>query len=264
MGRGGVPLSALCALLHWQLGLSVRLQSSKNPERGGRGSLSLLATASQRGRFGVARDSSVPDSKSANSNCSLLPEICEAPFNCHMKREEKRVYASADGHADYSNWCGGIHMYPAVHCQRGRLRKYARSLHYIQKAWSLAVENLDAHYCFALGHCDDEEITENTTLSQMEAICDKRFGHSAWTQMQKWEPVPADYENSTYGPYLNAQAERNFAMIACAMGNFHCDNVYCKQEYCLSPEFRARWGDHRPKEMIAKYHNKYPRHFRAG
>merc|ERR1719471_2470825 len=43
------------------------------------------------------------------------------------------------------------------------------------------ISNIDAQYCFTFGHCNNTEVTENTTIAEMERMCDAKFGHQHWT-----------------------------------------------------------------------------------
>jgi len=42
--------------------------------------------------------------------------------------------------------------------------------------------------------------------------------------------------------FLGPKAEYAFAQMSCAMGTFHCDVLYCKQEYCSQPEFVEKYS----------------------
>mmetsp|Transcript_104301 Transcript_104301/g.336328 ORF Transcript_104301/g.336328 Transcript_104301/m.336328 type:complete len:245 (+) Transcript_104301:69-803(+) len=190
--------------------------------------------------------------------CSSFPELCQAPFDCHLPPPTWSTIATADGHANWRAWCGSpSHAMAARECQRGNLTGYATLMHQVQKTAS--AQELDAHYCFAFGHCDDFNITEKTTLQEAEAMCDAKFGHSAWTQLTKLDSSILDVQLSWGGFHMSKRAERSTAMMACAMGNYHCDAIYCQQTYCKRKDYRIRFGAERPARLKKLHGVNYPR-----
>lgn len=191
-------------------------------------------------------------------NCTHVPYFCREPFNCH-KVPTKATIATADGHADYSGWCDGNADHfarAAVSCAAGDLSGYGRIIHQAQLSiqvgpvsFGKTVEGLDAHYCFAFGHCDNKEVTTQTTLREAEAMCDRRFGHEHWTQISKANLSlgPDHIKMGWHGMYFDETGETDFAEMACAMGNYHCDVIYCQQEYCSKQEFIDKYTNERPE-----------------
>jgi len=194
-------------------------------------------------------------------NCGHYPEACQPPFDCQLKPEEQRQSAKGrEGHAHWSSWCKAPfgYMAGAIHCQKGDLRKYATTIHALQNKISPLVENVDANYCFSFGHCDNFEVSPNTTLAESEAMCDRRFGQS-WREM-KFPQVGLQNIRMSFGQglHLDKRGAEEFAKLACAMGNYHCDAIYCQQEYCSSPKWRAKWDKVRPAEMQKLHSDHYP------
>lgn len=42
-----------------------------------------------------------------------------------------------------------------------------------------------------------------------------------------------------------------FGQLACAMGNFHCDVLYCRETHCKKPINKQRYGHLAPKFQLA-------------
>eukprot|EP00408_Alexandrium_pacificum_P042150 CAMPEP_0171239720 /NCGR_PEP_ID=MMETSP0790-20130122/44118_1 /TAXON_ID=2925 /ORGANISM="Alexandrium catenella, Strain OF101" /LENGTH=259 /DNA_ID=CAMNT_0011706093 /DNA_START=37 /DNA_END=816 /DNA_ORIENTATION=+ len=200
-------------------------------------------------------------------NCTRFPEACKPPFNCHLGPKEigegKLTVSTPEGHADYQTWCDmPFYVEAAMACSKGDLRGYGRLMHESQNNMSRVIQGIDAHYCFAFGHCDNEDIGPTATLSTMEAKCDERFGHETWTKQTHVAFSIRDVKITLgNGVYMTGNTIQSFAMAACGMGNFHCDAVYCKQEYCGQKKWRAMYGDKRPEAGKAAHHEDYPRNF---
>ncbi|CAJ1335551.1 unnamed protein product [Effrenium voratum] len=134
---------------------------------------------------------------------------------------------------------------------------YAQEMFQYQQ--KLKLVGADAIYCFVAGHCNNTEVTERTTMSEAEQVCNKRYG-SRWTEVG-WtdfmavlaralelgttHQIPKEWKVTGWGSLVKlARREADIsAMTACAMGNFQCDVAYCKMNYCDSPKFRAKFGN---------------------
>lgn len=190
-------------------------------------------------------------------DCKAEPYLCQEPFRCNVEKSQEELdrlqIATADGHPDLSSWCESPYSKAANECFKGNLTGYATVMHRTQVATSNGnggIEGMDAHYCFSFGHCDNTEVTVNTTLQEAEDMCDRRFGHDRWSNLTFDEAMG----NLAFWPegdlhlgldlsmHLGPKAEFAFAEMACAMGNYHCDVVYCQQEYCNAPEFVEKYG----------------------
>lgn len=204
-------------------------------------------------------------------NCTALPEACMPPFSCQLPlkatNKGKLPWATPDGHPDWHTWCENLpgHVEAALACYHGDLRGYGRIMHRVQSKLVLgAVPFLDAHYCFSHGHCDNEDIGPNMTIEAMEAYCDDKFGHRNWTTQSRLLLNPFDIRTNPFKgkiAWFSKKAEESFAMLACGQGNYHCDAIMCKQEYCNKDVWRKRYGDARPKAAKEAHGEDYPRNY---
>mmetsp|Transcript_61068 Transcript_61068/g.137600 ORF Transcript_61068/g.137600 Transcript_61068/m.137600 type:complete len:176 (-) Transcript_61068:119-646(-) len=148
-----------------------------------------------------------------------------------------------------------------VECAAGNLRRYGELMYAEQKGYSakprsVNISNIDAQYCFQWGHCNNTEVTESTTVAEMEQMCDARFGgRQEWTENFH---LIGGLSRGILGGVFSGGIRTNlkhpmqvtvdmgfltaFAKMACAMGNYHCDVVYCKQQYCSDPAWKAQYG----------------------
>jgi hypothetical protein len=200
------------------------------------------------------------ESESAEVDCTAEPYLCQSPFNCNAEKSseelERTQIATIGGHADWSAWCGSPYSSAANECYRGNLTGYAALMARAQVEASdgeHSLADMDAHYCFSFGHCDNTEVIADTTLNESEAMCDRRFGHDKWTNLTFDEAM----NNLAFWPegdmhldldlsmHLGPKAEFAFATMMCAMGSYHCDVMYCRQEYCSDPEFAKKFGKYR-------------------
>jgi hypothetical protein len=189
-------------------------------------------------------------------DCQSQPYMCEEPFNCDKEPPEEELHrpqiATLDGHADLSAWCGSPYMAAAKECSSRNMTEYGRIMHNTQVKLSMGgrgIESMDAHYCFSFGHCDNHDVTERTTLREAEAMCDRIFGHHEWASLTfddamktlAFYPDGDLHLTSDMNMYLGPKGEYSFAQMSCAMGSFHCDVLYCQQEYCNQPEFVQKY-----------------------
>merc|ERR1719237_1104500 len=96
---------------------------------------------------------------------------------------------------------------------------YAKLMHRLQLKFSMGgrgIESMDAHYSLSF---------------------DEAMGNLAFY------PEGDLHLATDSSMYLGPKAEYAFAQMSCAMGSFHCDVAYCKQEYCSQPEFIDKY-DH--------------------
>mmetsp|Transcript_110617 Transcript_110617/g.312826 ORF Transcript_110617/g.312826 Transcript_110617/m.312826 type:complete len:313 (-) Transcript_110617:129-1067(-) len=207
------------------------------------------------GRFGLGE---ADDEHPTKFDCKALPALCRRPFNCHKAGVNKSTFATTRGHADYHNWCKTpAYFHAAVECQRGNLTGYGELMHRAQ--WSTGVTEVDAHYCFSFGHCDDFQVTPRTSLSTAERICDEKFGRDVWTKQTSLRAGVLELRSSLWGSgFMSKKAEHSLAQMACGMGNYHCDVIYCQQHYCSKPEYRIKYGSDRPAAMKKLHGTSYP------
>mmetsp|Transcript_137985 Transcript_137985/g.428843 ORF Transcript_137985/g.428843 Transcript_137985/m.428843 type:complete len:177 (-) Transcript_137985:119-649(-) len=156
----------------------------------------------------------------------------------------KDMTQTTNGHPNPKAWCKTPYLKFAIECinEKNPL-KAAHTLYGVQ---SDKIRNLDAQYCFAAGHCNAtsvdasryrafnrSSITVNTTLEEMEAHCDGIYG-DVW-------------KHKAILDFFHANADgvgrRNeYAHLACAMGNWHCDVTYCREFYCSNETWQNTYG----------------------
>jgi len=178
---------------------------------------------------------------SANSRstiCTLHPLACKAPFYCGTGPKEKtelrqmtKHIATKDGHANLHAWCSSAFKTDYIayvdQCLKGDMQAAADTVYGMQKALvpggSLLKADLD--YCESAGLCNVPEVTENTTLMDAEEICDAKYTHEAWTSISTIDLTQAP-------KIMTRDTAPIWGMLACAMGNFHCDVMYCRLKHC--------------------------------
>jgi len=200
-------------------------------------------------------------------DCNAHPKLCQAPFNCQTFSSEEYVAQLArglapEGHGNLRSWC----TQPTYedYIDMCIVKKDLVKAGHIQYEWSLkeantsgplhGVDEMDASYCFMEGHCSNAAVTNETTLEEADRMCDGRFG-DAWH-------VFGSAEMMTFAPFdalaLAALLPRGsgfhdprittfFLKAACAMGNYHCDVMYCKETYCKTQHYIEKYGHLLPK-----------------
>uniref|UniRef100_A0A7S2J980 Uncharacterized protein n=1 Tax=Alexandrium andersonii TaxID=327968 RepID=A0A7S2J980_9DINO len=196
-------------------------------------------------------------------NCSHHPWMCKEPFNCQIlpdKAEFKRTQktmATPDGHANVKTWCGVPQYQPnlARHCiQEKDLKLSAERVHTatIKKRFGPFTLEADASYCFLEGHCTNTAVTYNTTMDEAERMCDFRYGHEGWAVNFGYDDIVKvgmvlPVSMTPMNGFFTAKATAPFVKAACAMGNYHCDVIYCKDSYCKDPHYQKKYGHLSPK-----------------
>jgi len=183
--------------------------------------------------------------------CSQRPWACEAPYNCQEFTEEVNkkgiTHLATDDHtSNVQTWCDKadspdnefIDM--VKECYAGNMVKSALISHEVQgRSKNLSgypfVWDIDAADCFAHGGCTNTEVTENTTPEEADAMCDRRYGNEAWTSMGYQLIIDS-------GPPENGEHEDEWRLLACAMGNYHCDVFYCRVNYCNDPYYIKKYA----------------------
>eukprot|EP00429_Kryptoperidinium_foliaceum_P097611 CAMPEP_0176236188 /NCGR_PEP_ID=MMETSP0121_2-20121125/27217_1 /TAXON_ID=160619 /ORGANISM="Kryptoperidinium foliaceum, Strain CCMP 1326" /LENGTH=187 /DNA_ID=CAMNT_0017575617 /DNA_START=42 /DNA_END=605 /DNA_ORIENTATION=- len=176
--------------------------------------------------------------------------MCGEPFNCWSDpvSEAQSAYwetehiATDDGHANIKTWCldPSYEDSLAKYCFVEPDLKLNAQLTYKHMAERGYLEN-EASYCFMQGHCVNPDVNFNTTLAEAEAICDKQYGHEKWTTFAFGQRPPEVAAQTATGFSDPASAEY-WALVGCAMGNWHCDVMYCKETYCKMPEWTEKYG----------------------
>jgi len=193
-------------------------------------------------------------------DCGKHPLLCKPPFNCqnwniaeHAKYLELGV--AADGKANLRMWCA----FPSYdkYMDTCLVQKDPVKAAQIQYTWAKeqqnGIDDMDASYCFIEGHCTNALVTNETTLEDTYEMCDSRFQRTHWTSfgslamtpliLSKMDITPQDWSEGVKDPVTS----RLFVQAACAMGNFHCDVMMCKETYCKDPRYVRKFGHLLPK-----------------
>eukprot|EP00930_Biecheleria_cincta_P086503 TRINITY_DN75789_c0_g1_i1.p1 TRINITY_DN75789_c0_g1~~TRINITY_DN75789_c0_g1_i1.p1 ORF type:complete len:305 (+),score=45.95 TRINITY_DN75789_c0_g1_i1:69-917(+) len=193
----------------------------------------------------------------AGFDCEKYPHMCQEPFNCH-KVDVVPTLASAvtqglaHNGVNLQSWCNMPEyqdfvyqclvekdLVKAGHTQFGKTKsgEFGESTY-------LA----DGSYCFIEGHCLNTAVTENTTLAEAAQMCDARYGHERWTSFgslgdkDSWE-FQNNFANGDMSNGFSGQEQTTgFLLGACAMGNYHCDVIYCRETYCKQEDLREKFG----------------------
>mmetsp|Transcript_97013 Transcript_97013/g.283542 ORF Transcript_97013/g.283542 Transcript_97013/m.283542 type:complete len:277 (+) Transcript_97013:82-912(+) len=193
-------------------------------------------------------------------NCTAAPGFCQAPFNCHQWKPESLARlpfegAAPGGHPNFGMWCPSpaYHDYMDACINQKDLVKAAK----LQFSWSVnqrnSVDELDGSYCFIEGHCSNEAVTNATTLEESNQMCDQRYGRKGWSEFGRWDTIQESSEAMQGMPkdpkngFKNTKTTTFFLKMACLMGNYHCDVMYCKETYCKDPYYINRYAHLLPK-----------------
>eukprot|EP00415_Alexandrium_ostenfeldii_P004556 UN4556 len=131
---------------------------------------------------------------------------------------------------------------------------------HIQYQWSVdqksGIDELDGSYCFIEGHCTNEAVTNQTTVEEATQMCDERYGREGWSTVGSIKSMPMMMEAMHTVPladtqgadgFHDARGTKLFLKLACAMGNYHCDVMYCKETYCKNPYYVKKYSHLLPK-----------------
>lgn len=190
--------------------------------------------------------------RASRTNCTKHPVLCSDQMRCHTEPETQNLHkriATEGGHANLKSWCidNGLFANTLVqHCIiNGDLSKSGKLV--FQQQVENGADHLDASYCFLEKHCSNSRITANTTLSEAELACNERFGRN-WTNVgfalmerqQRWWQLSGVMNVKT--GFHSREPTQAFSKLACAMGNYHCDVVYCKENYCQNEYYVKKYG----------------------
>uniref|UniRef100_A0A7S1RVD6 Uncharacterized protein n=1 Tax=Alexandrium catenella TaxID=2925 RepID=A0A7S1RVD6_ALECA len=178
------------------------------------------------------------------SLCALYPLACQAPFSCDKPPNEKeelkrlrKAIALEGGHANLHAWCSSVFQADYIEyvdqCLKGNMEAAVTIIYKTQKQLQPdgSLLKADADYCASAGLCDVPEVTVNTTLAQAERICDRRYTHAAWTTLSTQDLREVSH-------IMTPNTAPVWGQLACAMGNFHCDVVYCRTKHCKPEQLR--------------------------
>jgi len=192
-------------------------------------------------------------------DCEKLPHMCKAPFHCdqwtHQDTLDVRMHglATTDGHANLRSWCmPGLERYASTVVKECVVNKNLKlsATTALQRTFNDWADELDASYCFAEGHCTNTVASDYTTQTDMENMCDYRFGSRAgWTRnfvksLKRLMDMPKSFTNlvSVTSGISTQRVTRVLSKMACAQGVFHCDIQYCKHTYCRDEYYVSKYS----------------------
>uniref|UniRef100_A0A7S2CWH9 Uncharacterized protein n=1 Tax=Alexandrium andersonii TaxID=327968 RepID=A0A7S2CWH9_9DINO len=196
--------------------------------------------------------------------CTSYPELCVQPFDCgNLTMREindlKRHAMAPDGHANLQMWCA-VPMF-AKYINTCIVRKDLVAAAHVQFKWAMdhkdeGADELDASYCFIEGHCKDTTVTSETTLEEADRLCDTRFGSGGWGR-ESLEAIKKNEVKNFIRHPGSVSAKNGFqdrgmttplVKTACAMGNYHCDLIYCRETYCKTDYYIQKYSHLAPKK----------------
>jgi len=188
-------------------------------------------------------------------DCKAHPGLCKPPFDCHqVSSEDVQLWlkqgAAPQGAPNYKLWCALPHYEEyASACAAGDLASAGQLQFRLTSSghFGAHTKELDGSACFIEGHCANKEVTNKTTVQEAVGMCDQRFGRQVWAswgseamplQDHLDYDVPADMSKG----YQSPQQSRPTVLAACAMGNYHCDVMYCRETYCKDEYYVKKYG----------------------
>jgi hypothetical protein len=186
-------------------------------------------------------------------NCKEYPVLCSEKLRCDKDTPKEDItprIATVDGHANPRAWCykwTWHHLNSIVEECLSHRDITASAQDLFQKHKRIGQAELMGSYCFYEKHCSNSKVTIDTTVEQAEKMCDARYGHSKWASfgvqnwgMQRWWRLSGKM-NNTDGFHSRIPTQ-SLAKMFCAMGNYHCNVMYCKETYCKDPEYIQKYG----------------------
>lgn len=210
--------------------------------------------------FGNRTKKAQTPKKKSRVDCDLHPDLCKEPFNCQdFGRKDDFDWMvngmAKNGHANPHAWCASVDYEPyAKQCLQ---TKDLMTAAWTQYNWTRDTHpwilEIDASYCFIEGHCTNTAVTEHTTLDEADKMCDERFGKEAWNKF----PSLFKSDLGRFTSHLtqikpkdgfhSREATKFFMHAACAMGNYHCDVIYCRETYCKMPHYQQNYKHLEPE-----------------
>lgn len=184
----------------------------------------------------------------ATFDCTEHPQLCQAPFNCQAAEPSRIQWGTIDG-PNMQIWCNATAYEDYV--AECLVKKEMVSAGHIQYESTVAgnhgkfTAELDGSYCFIEGHCLNTAVTNSTTLEEANHMCDQRYGHERWTSfgsLHSQDKLPSAMPANPANGFTAQEQTTPFLLAACAMGNYHCDVVYCKETYCKNDYYVQKYG----------------------
>lgn len=200
----------------------------------------------------------VLEKESTAFNCTSHPKFCEAPFECHKMKDPFKMMQTgtrrqAKNLPNLQSWCGQPQYESYIHecLVKKNLVKAGQIQYDLTKAGKFGPTTYehDGSYCFIEGHCLNTRVTKWTTLEEANQMCDERYGHSRWANFgslaspdtRKLLLRQLSTKNESDG-FKSQEDTTPFLVAACAMGNYHCDVMYCKETYCKDKYMVKKYG----------------------
>jgi len=206
-------------------------------------------------------------------SCKEMPNMCQEPFNCDTFSSGPAIAGylamglARNGHANPRTWCLASMYAPYADLCLGPQRDLVKAgkLQYkntLEGKYGKYTAELDGSYCFIEGHCTNEAVTNSTTLEEAEEHCDRRYGHLRWTTFPS--PISGGIGSALVPPadggangFKDKMQTEPFLVAACAMGNYHCDVMYCKETYCKNEYYVKKYGHFLKENGYDQPHNGY-------
>lgn len=186
-------------------------------------------------------------------DCVKKPEYCGAPLHCDEPGKAGTSFplheTAYSGHSNLKAWCSLDEFREGVvnKCLIDHDLSAGGRATYQEQVRANALE-ADASYCFLVGHCLEDRVTNDTTIEEAEELCDEKYGRKGWTSYFDFTRMMASQSiafglgqaNQQIG-FTSRSLADGFGKLACAMGNWHCDVIYCRENYCNNEHFKGRY-----------------------
>jgi len=202
-------------------------------------------------------------------DCDMYPAFCKPPFMCNETSPLMPLSWIVNGVApagkpNFQSWCAAKQYYGyASLCAAGEIDTAGKlqADQTIAGQFGPVTAQMDGSYCFLEGLCN-LDIDSDTTIEEAAKMCDERVGHTNWTLAMRWDRpmnekpgwgLTEQIGHNLSNGFRSRAETKPFIIMACAMGNFHCDTRMCKLRYCKDPAFIKKYGHFltdKPKEPM--------------
>jgi len=228
-------------------GVSFMHDSSFSPEQLGHSGEAQIDAS------GDTKTAPVPQTNASSALCGEHPTLCKQPLDCSEPPSEEEIKSwhttivKEDGQPNLRLWCHSDFTVLADSLVQECLVnkdpvKGALAVFELQK--TRAATEADASYCFWEKFCSNQDVTPKTSLLEARNACDSKYGRESWTSvnMKEMAVLLSTFPNAENESFSGPELPSAFGRLSCAMGNFHCDAVYCQQTYCKMPQYIEKYG----------------------
>jgi len=238
-------------------GVSFMHDSSSSAEQQGRSGEAHIDSLGETQTFSASALTAQTNAATSHTNtsapCGEHPSLCNEPLACHgaLNEEEIRSWhkkiATDDGKPNLRLWCHSDFAVLADSLVQECLvnKDPLKSAHAVFEAQKAnGATEADASYCFWEKHCNNEDVTSRTSMSEARNACDRKYGRESWesVSMKEMAILLRTFPNADNQSFSGPELPNAFGRLSCAMGSFHCDVVYCQQTYCRMPNYIERYG----------------------